>query len=231
MENKRHLICDNEIIEFKKKHNPLQLRVFYNLLYAYKDAEFKQGYDEEKIEEIEVDLEYLKICYDSKKASVSKAIELIQTIPKGVFSKDNKKYISTFGKIEFDEEYMCFKFTITDEFKPLLDKTSKSSIEGTIKRFTVLELKEFSFLTSKYSQRTYELICKYRKLENNYTMPIDKFKKFYDIPKSYAMSDIDKRIIKVSEKEINDFTKYELTINKVKNKNKVTHMEFIIKEK
>lgn len=69
--------------------------------------------------------------------------------------------------------------------------------------FTIWELIEFSNLSSKYSQTLYRLLKQFRSVGVLY-LKWDKFLEIMDIPKSYAMSDIDKRILKPAVKELSE---------------------------
>ncbi|CUU91037.1 putative RepE [Campylobacter hyointestinalis subsp. hyointestinalis] len=70
------------------------------------------------------------------------------------------------------------------------------------------ELIEFSNLTSKYTQTLYRILKQFRStgtvtiFENDW----DKFVEIMDIPKGYAMSDIDKRILTPAIKELSEKT-------------------------
>lgn len=141
-------------------------------------------------------------------------------------NKEIEKSISDIGRkissslIEFETETERQFFTIfqvlavpkdTDDFyirakinKPFLYILNNFEKGG----FTMWELIEFSNLTSKYTQTLYRILKQFRStgtvtiFENDW----DKFVEIMDIPKGYAMSDIDKRILTPAIKELSEKT-------------------------
>ena len=91
--------------------------------------------------------------------------------------------------------------------------------------FTFLDIKEISKLKSVYSHILYEFASKNKELRY-YLMPIDEFKKYFQVPKKYSMSNIDQRILDPIVKEVNEKTRFNIKITKVKKHNIVTHIRF-----
>lgn len=216
----RKLICKNDLIDSTKKYNPIQLRIFYNMLYCYKEQELykKDLVEDENV--VHMELSALENYLGKKHFVEKELIDIIQGIPKGIYSKDSFSYISVFDFIKYDSEYYEFVFKLNDGFKPFVDEI--------INNFTVLELKGLSELNSSYSQRMFEFVSKNKNIKD-YTMKIDDFKKYFEIPDSYAMSDIDRRILKKCSEDINKKTNFNLRIEKIKKRNKVTHIIFHIR--
>lgn len=71
--------------------------------------------------------------------------------------------------------------------------------------FTIWELIEFGNLSSKYTQTLYRLLKQFRS-EGKLFLKWEKFLDLLDIPKSYKMSDIDKRVLKPAIKELSEKT-------------------------
>lgn len=212
----RKLICQNDLIDNFKKYKPIELKVFYNMLYCYKE-QVNYNPDLTDEEETYMEIDKLNGYLGKKHLSDAEIRNIILNIPKGVYSKDKKGYISAFELIKYDEEYEEFVFKLTDTFKPLVDDV--------IKKFTVLELKYMANLSSSYSLRMFEFISKNKNLKE-YKMPIEEFKRYFEIPKSYQMCVIEKRILKYCENDINSNTNLKVKIEKVKKQNKVTHILF-----
>lgn len=71
--------------------------------------------------------------------------------------------------------------------------------------FTLFELMEFSSLSSKYTQTLYRLLKQFRNT-GYFVIEWDLFLDVMDIPASYAMCDIDKRILNTAVKELSETT-------------------------
>lgn len=71
--------------------------------------------------------------------------------------------------------------------------------------FTIWELIEFGNLSSKYTQTLYRLLKQFRG-KGALFLEWNKFIDLLDIPKSYKMSDIDKRVLKPAIKELSEKT-------------------------
>lgn len=216
----RKLICQNDLIDSIKRYAPIELKVFYNMLYCYKDQfNYKPDLQDEECTYMEI---YKLNGYLGKKnLSQKEIIDIIVNLPKGINSKDKKKYISVFESIVYDEEEDEIVYKITDTFKPFVDDV--------IKKFTVLELKSLSNLSSSYSLRMFEFISKNKGLDF-YKMPIEDFRKYFKIPKTYTMCNIDQRVVNPCIIDINTKTNLKVKIEKVKSKNRVTHILFKFKE-
>lgn len=217
---KRVLHCSNDLIEAYKLYSPIELRAFYNLLYLYKFKD--KNPDNEGIDLFEIDINNIASYLGRKHLSNSEIKDFIFSLPTQINFKNKIGFVSVFKVLYYDEEDECIKYEINERLLPYISEVKE--------KFTILELEVLAMLNSKYSQRMYEFICKNKAL-GFYPMRIEDFKEYFYVPDNYRMSEIDKRILNPVLKDINRNTKYELTINKRKNKNRVTHLEFIIKEK
>lgn len=212
--NNRKLICQNDLIDTRKKHNPTELKVFYNMLYCYKEQMAYTNPDEEVIS---MDVSKLANYLGKKHLTENDLIDIIQNVPKGVYSKDGKTYLSAFDYLYYDEEEEAFKFEVEEKFK--------SYVDDVIKSFTIIELGSLSNLKSTYSQRMFEFVSKNKNI-GVYLMPINEFKEYFNIPRSYAMCNIDQRILQPAKRDIDNNTNLTFNYTKVKKKNKVTHIRF-----
>lgn len=214
----RKLICKNDLIDMIKKYKPIELRVFYNMLYCAKEQRnFSVDFKDEEI--VYMNLNKLNSYIGKKHFTEEELFKIIQGIPKGVFSKNGLNYISVFDFITCNEEGEI-EFRLNSSFRPMIDDV--------IKNFTVLELKDLSTLNSIYSQRLFEFTSKNNNLIH-YLMPINDFRTYFQVPKSYSMCNIDQRIIEPMLKEINEKTDFTVSIRKIKKRNRVTHIKFTFK--
>ena len=107
------------------------------------------------------------------------------------------------------------------------------------KEFTQYELEEFIFLNSRYTKTIYRYLKQFR-TTGIWRVSWDDFKMLLDIPKSYEMRDIEKRVLKPSveqlQEPLNLFERARtpfknLKYTKIKGKGRgrggnVTHIEF-----
>ena len=125
-----------------------------------------------------------------------------------------------FTKYEIDKINETISIRINDEFKHILNNIFDN--------FTKFELEEFTTLRSSYSKTAYRLLKQFRQ-SGYYIVQIDEFRRLFDIPKSYQMSDIDKRVLERIEVELPEFFK-DLKITKLRGKGRrkrfIEHIEF-----
>lgn len=125
-----------------------------------------------------------------------------------------------FTKYEIDKINETISIRINDEFKHILNNIFDN--------FTKFELEEFTTLRSSYSKTAYRLLKQFRQ-SGYYIVQIDEFRRLFDIPESYQMSDIDKRVLERIEDELPEFFK-DLKITKLRGKGRrkrfIEHIEF-----
>lgn len=125
-----------------------------------------------------------------------------------------------FTKYEIDKINETISIRINDEFKHILNNIFDN--------FTKFELEEFTTLRSSYSKTAYRLLKQFRQ-SGYYIVQINEFRRLFDIPKSYQMSDIDKRVLERIEDELPEFFK-DLKITKLRGKGRrkrfIEHIEF-----
>lgn len=142
------------------------------------------------------------------------------------YSIENKDMIADFNlfntfKIYPNENKL--EVSINSDFSYILNELSNE--------FTQFELQEFTSLKSSYSKTVYRLLKQF-KSTGFYTVKIDEFKKLLDIPASYKMSDIDKKVFSPIKKELSAyFEPFEIKKIKAKKGNRIDRLEFIFFEK
>ena len=90
--------------------------------------------------------------------------------------------------------------------------------------FTRFELQELTNIQSGYSKNVFRLLKQYRRT-GFFKIDIEDFRERLDIPKSYQMSDIDKRVLKIVHKDLQNVFAG-LKIHKIKKGRKISHLEF-----
>lgn len=94
--------------------------------------------------------------------------------------------------------------------------------------FTLLKFKNFLDFKSNYSKTAYRLLSQKRTLKK-LKIEIKEFRRLFDIPESYRMSDIDKSVLKPVYKELKPIYK-NFQIAKAKTGKRVTAIQFSFEE-
>lgn len=114
------------------------------------------------------------------------------------FYEDEHQYIYfvlfTGYKIDFDNQTV--DISINPKFYSILN--------GLTGGFTRFELQEFTNLKSTYSKSIYRLLKQYKSVGKR-EFSIDEFRHLLDVPASYKMGDIDKKVLQPSLKELKNY--------------------------
>ena len=149
----------------------------------------------------------------------------------GVYDKLIQLNIKIGTPTEFTKFVLFTEYTVSAEKETVTVQTNnkfKDILNNIFGNFTKFELEEFTSLRSSYSKTAYRLLKQFRQ-SGYYIVHIDEFKRLFDIPSSYRMSDIDRQILNQIISELSDFFK-NLRINKLKGRGKrkrfIEHIEF-----
>lgn len=219
MDTQKILLCNNSIVDALKDYNLDELKLFYNLLYLYmEESIFK---NDSIIDEIRMGEYQIKDIFKKHKIKYDGMINFIENLPTQIkfINKDGlkAKYISVFEYIEYNYEEEELIILFTESIKPYLDNI--------IGNFSKIDLYELQLLRKRYSQRVYELYCRYKN-QKKYMMKIEVFKKYFNIPESYSMSEIERTILKSSKEEINKKLNKNINYSKIKKGRNITHIMF-----
>gem|GEM_PF-1034310 len=94
-------------------------------------------------------------------------------------------------------------------------------------RFTAYRLENVLKLKSKYSIRLYEVLKRYENIRET-KIPIDNFRKYLAIPKTYKYNDIRKQILQPSQEEFKKYTDIIFEYYEIKEGRKVAGLKFVI---
>lgn len=119
-------------------------------------------------------------------------------------------------KVDLDEE--CLSISVNPDLKHILNSITAD--------FTKFELKEMTHLKSTYAKNMFRLLKQY-KHTGYIKINISDFKNRLDIPKTYQMNDITKRVLNPIINELSSIFN-NLNINKIKAKKgrKIEWLEF-----
>lgn len=129
------------------------------------------------------------------------------------------KVMSLFQFFEIDIEKKQIEIEVTKRFEYVLNKLQAN--------FTIWELAEFTKIRSTYAKTMYRLIKQWRTIGKK-EYALEELKQLLTIPKSYAISDIDKVVMSPIKKELTNYFKG-FNIKKIKSHKKgtpVTGYEF-----
>lgn len=213
----KKLICSNKIIDSVKKYEPIQLKLFYGMLYKFKESVNLQNID--KDEEMVIDLKEIKKISGKQHCTEYYLKSMIDNMPKEVkfINKNEYGFVSVFKYVKYDFEEESLKFILNDFFADLLTET--------LETYSIIEFKDLTMLRAKYSQRLYELARRYIK-QGEYLMKIDYFKEYFEVPTSYRICHLDQKILKPSIKDLNKNTSIICKAEKKKKGRNVTHILF-----
>lgn len=214
---------NTEIVVYKNELNTIPLRNFNAVEMDLLMALMSQMRDKD-VTEVSFDFSTLKELsrYNKETALDSFVGDLKSTYSKlislNVDFETKSKYVSfvLFTKYEVDKDNQTVKVKVNTEFKDLINKVTGN--------FTKFELQQFTELRSSYSKTAYRLLKQYR-TTGTARFSLDEFRKLLDIPDSYKISDIDKRVLQPIQNELEPIFKG-LKITKHKRSRRVVGLEF-----
>lgn len=111
---------------------------------------------------------------------------------------DNRKIVQfvLFPKFIIDPQESTLTVCVSDVFLYLLNQLTH--------KFTTLELRESAMLTSSYAKKIYRRLREFRD-KGCWTISIDAFRSYLDIPPSFSTWKIDNRVILPSVTELEEF--------------------------
>lgn len=109
-----------------------------------------------------------------------------------------------FTRFITSEEMQTLEVKVNEEFKYILNDLTSN--------FTRFELDEFVKLRSSYAKACYRQLKRYRDT-GFWSVSLERFKELMDVPKSYTLTNLDKRILKPIDNELSKVFK-RFTIDK-----------------
>jgi len=138
------------------------------------------------------------------------------------------------SETEFTEFVLFTQYTVSSKNQNVtISVNEKFSyiLNELTSNFTRFELDEFISLQSKYAKNTYRLLKQFRSTGQVF-FTLEEFKIKLDIPKSYALCDINKKVLAPIKEELTPLFE-NLSIEKIKNTSKrghpITHINFSFK--
>ncbi|MGL5576743.1 replication initiation protein [Cetobacterium sp.] len=205
-----------------------------------------------KFKEKELDL-FFSICYKLKNEGVNEIVLSFQELKElsnysrndiKRFTKDLESTYTKLLDIKFEiilspgvkEKFVLFtSYRIDETQKEIKIRLNQdySFILNDIEKFTKFDLMEFASLKSAYAKNMFRLL---KQFDNNelkekwFQIKLDDFKVMLDIPKSYKMVDIDKRVLSPIQEQLKLYFQG-LKLEKIKKGVKVESLKFTWKTK
>lgn len=216
----------NDLVVYKNELNTIPLRNFnskeMDLFFTICSKMRNEG-----INTIVFDFENLKELSDYRYTANDRFVKDIEN----VYDKLLKLDIKIGNNLEFTKFVLFTKYSVSTRNETVEIKVNeefKDILNNILGGFTKFELREFTQLNSSYAKTTYRLLKQFRQT-GYFIIKIDEFKRILDIPKSYKMSDIDKRVLHPIKNELPLYFK-DLKIVKKKGKGKrkrfIEYIEF-----
>jgi len=206
-----------------RKFTAIEMNLFFSICTKMRDK---------GLEKIQYSFEELRELSKYKPSSINRFVsDLDRTYTKMLqlnyrvnyaTNNDNgfKRFV-LFTDFEVSEKNQYVEITTNQNFAYILNEISGN--------FTKFELEEFTNLRSSYSKTAFRMLKQFRQT-GFWKVSIGDFRQLLDVPKSYQMSDIDKKVVKPIIKELSKLFK-NLKIKKIKAKkqNKIEYLEFSFK--
>ena len=218
-----------KIVEYDSKMNELnfgkfkekELDLFFSICYKMKN---------EGLNEVTLTFQELKELSNYSNRNLDRFVkDLESTYDKMLNIKIRTETKTTITKIilftryKIEKEGRIVKIKIHEDGKYLLND---------IEKFTKFDLMEFVSLKSSYAKNMFKILKQFDNEDsyNWYQIKIDDFKVMLDIPKSYKMIDIDKRVLSPILEQLKSYF-LGLKLEKIKKGVKVESLKFTWKAK
>ena len=212
----------NDIVKYHNNFNSVALKNFngveIDLLMAI-CSKLKN----EDINEIKLEFSDLRRMVNYKHRGELRFIQNLEQMYKKLLNlsirietEDKITNFILFTKYEILKKQKIIIIKINEEFKFLLNKL--------INNFTRFELNEFISLKSNYSKEIYRRLKQFKNT-GIWKIKMNNFRELLNIPEKYRMSEIDKKVLKISMEELNKYFN-NFKIIKIKKGRKIEFLEF-----
>ena len=195
--------------------NPLELNVFFAMLYRLKDNETN---------EVSLTFDEIKTLsqYDKSKRDPSRFKNHLQNVYNKILKIDFR--IDTDEVEGFANLFSHFLISKTEPTITMQINKDFAYIFNELSIYTSFDLLEYTSLKSAYSKKVFTLIKQFEKT-GWYEIKYQEFKELLDVPKSYYPKDVERQILKPVETELSQYFKKFKYIKKMFG-NKINSIKF-----
>ncbi|WP_420496633.1 replication initiation protein (plasmid) [Macrococcus psychrotolerans] len=198
-----------------KDFTPIEIDLFFSICTKMKDKQTDKV--RHSFEDLKALSEYRKHTTIEDFADRLQIVyEKMQTLKYKRIENKRRENFVLFPYFVIDEKEQYVEISINKDLIHILNNLTGN--------FTRFELREFTSIQSAYSKNMFRLLKQFRNT-GLYKVSLDDFKELLDIPRSYQMSDIDKRVLKLIQRDLADSFQ-NLEIKKTKKGRKVVALEF-----
>ena len=221
----------NEVVKYNnslndisfRKFTSIELDVFFSICFLLKEKgveEMNFSFDEIK-KLIEYKFTGIDRFYKDLKSMYKKLLNLTISYEKG--EKGDREFTEfvLFNRYTINEREKLIKIKMNPDFYFILNELTSN--------FTRFELREFAKLRSSYAKQMFKLLSQYNST-GVYIITVEEFKRILDIPTTYKMCDIDKKVIRPILTECSLYFK-NLKLTKIKRGKTISRFKFVFKTK
>ena len=220
----------NEVVKYNNEMNkiaftgfsPSELNVFYSLCALMKEkntSEITLSY--QKL----IEVSGLKDSYLSEQKQTKIFEDMYKNLLKLTFGfddGDNIIYFNLFNRFHLKRSKKEISIKVNEDYSYILNNLANN--------FTRFELLEFNQISGEYPKLLYRHLKQW-KTTGEWEVSIDEFKRLMDIPTTYRMTNIDKRVLEPSIEELKKIKDFEnLRVTKKKKGRRVDKLIFNFNE-
>lgn len=217
----------NEVVKYDVSLNDVSFRKFtakeQDLFFAI-CSKLKDRYTEEIVFSFDQLRELSKYSSTSVEAfmdDIEATYAKLLNLNYGERTETRRRRFVLFTKYDINSITKTVTIGVNKEFEFLLNDFTS---------FVKFELDEYTDIASTYSKTLYRKLKQFRET-GFYVVKVDEFRRLLDIPKSYSMSDIDKRVLTPVKKELSPlYTSFRIRKIKARKQNKIDRLEFYFAE-
>lgn len=187
-----------------RKFNAKEMDLFFSICSKMKDK---------GLTKITFTFDELKELSDYKYTAYDRFIKDIE----GVYDKFAQLNIKIGTDLEFTKFVLFTEYSVSAKNEIVtiqINEKFKDILNNITGGFTKFELEEFTHLRSSYSKTAYRLLKQF-KATGCYIVTLEEFRRLFDVPENYRVSNIDQRILKPILRELSEYF-VNLKITKIK---------------
>ena len=221
----------NEVVKYNnslndisfRKFTSIELDLFFSICFLLK---------EKGVEEMDFSFDEIKKLIGYKFTGIDRFYKDLKSMYKKLLNLTISYERGKKGDREFTEFVLFNRYTINERERKIKIKINPDFyfiLNELTSNFTRFELREFAKLRSSYAKQMFKLLSQYNST-GVYIITVEEFKRVLDIPVTYKMCDIDKKVIRPILIECSLYFK-NLNLTKIKKGKTISRFKFIFKTK